>query len=169
MPIETAPGEECQFDWSDCSAWTERWGLGEVHCFGAILCWSRYRRWWFASSLDREHTFEGLVSFFEEVGGVTRITRTDRMGALGTSQGKRFKLHPPAVEFARHHSIELAVCQAGDAKRKGKTERPFRDLKETFLNECDALGPPRDLAELSSRGAEYLADSRPSPSPLDDG
>jgi transposase len=25
VPIETAPGEECQFDWSDCSAWTERW------------------------------------------------------------------------------------------------------------------------------------------------
>ena len=44
VPIETAPGEETQFDWSDCSAWTERWGLGEVWCFGAVLCWSRRRR-----------------------------------------------------------------------------------------------------------------------------
>ena len=26
VPIETAPGEECQVDWSDCSNWTGRWG-----------------------------------------------------------------------------------------------------------------------------------------------
>jgi transposase len=65
VPIETAPGEECQFDWSDCSSFTEGWGLGQVSCFGAILYWSRWRRWWFSTSLDREHTFEALVSFFE--------------------------------------------------------------------------------------------------------
>ena len=47
VPIETAPGEEVQFDWSDCSDWTGRWGLGEVWCFGAVLCWSRWRLWWF--------------------------------------------------------------------------------------------------------------------------
>lgn len=156
VPIETAPGEESQFDFSECHDWTLRWGLGEVHCFGAILCWSRYRRWWFTDSIDREHTFEGLVAFFEEVGGVPRLARTDRMGALGVSQGKRFRLHSPAVDFARHHGLELAICQAGDAKRKGKTERPFRDLKETFLAECDALGAPRSLAELNARAVSYL-------------
>ena len=43
VPIDTAPGEEVQFDWSDCSGWTERWGLGEVWCLGCILCWSRWR------------------------------------------------------------------------------------------------------------------------------
>ncbi len=157
VPIETAPGEETQFDWSDCSDWTVRWGLGEVHCFGCILCWSRYKRWWFSTSIDREHTFEGLVGFFEEVRGLTRVGRTDRMGALGVSQGRRFRLHPPAVEFARHHGLELAICQARDAKRKGKCERPFRDLKETFLTECDATGAPRDLGELNKRAAEFLA------------
>jgi transposase len=26
--IETAPGEECQFDWSDINAWSCEWGLG---------------------------------------------------------------------------------------------------------------------------------------------
>ncbi len=104
VPIETAPGQECQFDWSDCSDWTERWGLCQVLCFGAILCWSRWRRWWFTGSIDAEHTFEGLVAFFEAAGGVPKAARTDRMGALGVSQGKRFRLHPPALDFARHHS-----------------------------------------------------------------
>ena len=43
VPIETAAGAEFQFDWSDCCAWGQAWGLGELHCFGAILCWSRHR------------------------------------------------------------------------------------------------------------------------------
>ena len=47
VPIETAPGEEAQFDFSDCSAWSQRVGLGPVlWCFGMILCWSRQRIWW---------------------------------------------------------------------------------------------------------------------------
>jgi transposase len=157
VPIETAPGEECQFDWSDCSDWTRRWGLGEVQCFGAILSWSRWKRWWFAHYLDREHTFEGLVAFYEATGGVPKVSRTDRMGALGVSQGKRFRLHPPARDFACHHGTEIKACQARDAKRKGKSERPFRDLKETFLTELDALGAPRSLAELNERAGHHLA------------
>ena len=158
VPIETAPGEECQFDWSDCTDWAQRWGWpGELWCFGAILCWSRWRRWWFTTSIDRNHTFEGLVAFFEAAGGVPLLARTDRMGALGRSQGKRFALHAPTVEFARHHGVEIKACAAGDSARKGKVERPFRDLKESFLEELDALGPPGELGELNRRGESWLA------------
>ena len=157
VPIETGPGEEAQFDWSDCTDWAERWGWdGELWCFGAILCWSRARIWWFAASIDREHTFEGLVRFFEAMGGLPAAARTDRMGALGRSQGRRFSLHAPALEFARHHGIELASCAAGDAKRKGKVERPFRVLKESFLEELEVTGVPRDLDELNERGAAWV-------------
>ena len=154
--IVTAPGEEAQFDWSDVSQWTREWGLGEVQCFSAILSFSRVRIWWFARSVDREHTFEGLVRFFEFVGGVPKVLRTDRMGALGTSQGRRFRLHPPAHGFAQFCGTEIRACQARDAKRKGKVERPFRDVKERFLEECTATGAPRSLAELNERAARWL-------------
>jgi transposase len=155
--IVTAPGEECQFDWSDVSSWTSRWGLGDdVQCFQAILSWSRMRIWWFASSVDREHTFEGLVRFFEFCGGVPKVLRTDRMGALGQSQGRRFKLHPPAHAFAQAHGTEIRACQARDAKRKGKVERPFRDVKERFLEECQATGAPKSVAELNERARAWL-------------
>ncbi len=161
VPIETAPGEECQFDWSDCSEWGREWGFdGELWCFGAILCWSRWRFWWFTSSIDRHHTFEGLVSFFEAAGGVPQLARTDRMGALGQSQGKRFRLHPPTVDFARHHGVEIRVCAAGDSARKGKVERPFRDTKESFLEELMVLGPPGDESELNRRAQRWLARRR---------
>jgi hypothetical protein len=127
-----------------------------VQCFQAILCWSRFRIWWFTTSVDQEHTFEGLVRFFEAAGGVPRVARTDRMGALGSSQGRRFKLHPPALAFAQAHGIEIRACQAADAQRKGKVERPYRDAKERFLVELDALGPPASVAELNERGRRWL-------------
>ena len=127
VPIETPPGDEAQFDWSDCSAWAREVGLAPtLWCFGMILCWSRWRIWWFSTSVDREHTFEGIARFFDAAGGVPKLARTDRMGALGKSQGRRFVLHPPTLEFARHYGVEIKACQAGDAKRKGKVERPFR-------------------------------------------
>ena len=152
VPIETGPGEEGQFDWTDCNDWAERWGwTGELVCFGAVLCWSRLVWWWFVDSLDRQHTFEGLARFFEHVGGVPTMMRTDRMGALGRSQGRRFSLHPPTLEFATAHGIEITTCQSRDAKRKGKIERPFRPLKEAFLEELDLAGVPVTIDELNQR------------------
>jgi transposase len=157
IPIETGPGEEAQLDWSDCTEWAVRWGWDhELFCFGCVLCWSRWRTVWFASSIDRQHTFEGLVGFFEAAGGVPRGVRIDRMGALGKSQGKRFSLFTPTVEFATHHQIEIIACAAGDAARKGKVERPFRHYKETFLEELELDGPPADLDELNRRAVAWL-------------
>ena len=119
MRIETMPGEEFQFDWSDCNYFARRWGWEhELHCFGCVLCWSRYKHWWFAPSIDQPHTFEGLVQFFEDAGGVPAVGRTDRMGQLGRSRGKAFVLHPAALAFARHYDFAIKACDAGDAKRK---------------------------------------------------
>lgn len=132
------------------------WGLGELHCFGALLCWSRRRHWWFAPSLDRPHTLEGLVRFFTDVGGVPALGRTDRMGALGVTRGGVFRFAPEAVDFARYHGFKLVACKAGDAKRKGKTERPFGELNASFMQEM-ALDPPGSIAELNARAGRWLA------------
>ena len=156
VPIETAPGAEFQFDWSDCCDWGEVWGLGDLHCFGAVLCWSRRRHWWFAPSLDRPHTLEGLVRFFTDVGGVAALGRTYRMGALGVTRGGVFRFAAEAVDFARYHGFKLVACKAGDAKRKGKTERLFGELNASFMQEM-ALDPPGSIAELNARAERWLA------------
>ena len=44
--------------------------------------------------------------------------------------------------------------RAGDAK--GKVERPFRQLRETFLPELEAQGPPESLDELNRRAGVGL-------------
>jgi transposase len=157
VPIETTPGEEAQVDWSDCCDWGERFGLGPLHCFGAILCWSRHRFWWFASSVDRAHSLEGLVGFFEDVGGVPGRVRIDNMGALVARAHPRLVLHPPAREFAAAHGFTFAGCWPGDAARKGKVERPFRELKEALLQEL-VLDPPASIGELNAHAAHWLAE-----------
>jgi transposase len=156
MPIETAPGEEAQADWSDCTAWGGVWGLGPLHCFGAILCWSRHRFWWFAPSVDRSHSLEGLVRFFEDADGVPSVVRIDNMGALVARAHPRLVLHPPAREFAAAHGFTFAGCWPGDAARKGKVERPFRELKEALFQEL-VLDPPASIGELNTRAACWLA------------
>ena len=159
VPIHTDPGEEAQFDFCDLSSWARRvgWNISLV-CFGMILSWSRWRMWWFTTSEDRHHTFEGMARFFDQIGGVPTVCRTDRMGALGRSQGRRFELHPPTVGFAAHHGMKIASCQARDAKRKGKVERPFRSLQETFLPEVEHDGVPDSLDELNRRAVVWLTD-----------
>ena len=100
--------------WIVAALWVS-WYLGGLLLpVGAIvalvqgeLCWSRWRLWWFTTAVDWEHTFEGLFRFFEAVGGVPKVGRTDRMGALGVSQGKRFRLHAPTIDFVRHHGVEI--------------------------------------------------------------
>lgn len=159
VPIYTSPGDEAQFDFCDVSLWAARFGWNvNLVVFGMILSWSRWRVWWFTTSEDRHHTFEGMARFFDEAGGVPAACRTDRMGALGRSQGRRFELHPPTVGFAAHHGTKITSCQAGDAKRKGKVERPFRQLQETFLPEVEADGIPVDLADLNRRAQVWLAE-----------
>ncbi len=159
VPIYTAPGDEAQFDFCDVSGWAARFGWNvNLVVFGMILSWSRWRVWWFTTSEDRHHTFEGMARFFDEAGGVPAACRTDRMGALGRSQGRRFELHPPTVGFAAHHGTKITSCQAGDAKRKGKVERPFRQLQETFLPEVEADGIPLDIADLNRRAQVWLAE-----------
>lgn len=159
VPIHTDPGDEAQFDFCDLGSWAVRLGWNvPLVAFGMILSWSRFRIWWFTTSEDRHHTFEGMARFFDEVGGVPAACRTDRMGALGRSQGRRFELYPPTVGFAAHHGIKITSCQAGDAKRKGKVERPFRQLQETFLAEVEADDLPVSIDDLNRRAQVWLAE-----------
>ena len=42
------------------------------------------------------------MRFLESVGVAPAVCRTDRLGALGSSQGSRFVLHPAATGCAAH-------------------------------------------------------------------
>ena len=159
----TAPGEECQFDWSDVSHWTREWGLGEVQCFSAILCWSRCADL-VVRPLDRPGAhLRGPGARSSSPSAVCpRWSAPTGWGRSGQSQGRRFTLHPPAAEFAQFHGTEIRACQARDAKRKGKVERPFRDVKERFLEECRATGRAEEHGRAQRAGRALARGARPS-------
>ena len=88
-------------------------------------------------------------------------------GRSAPRRGRRFSLYPPTVEFAVHHGTEIKACQAGDAKRKGKIERPFRGLEDSFLEELAVLGPPSSIAELNQTGPGVAGQAGERPGALD--
>jgi hypothetical protein len=53
-------------------------------------------------------------------------------------------------------------CAAGDAKRKGKVERPFRQLREGFLAEQDLTRRPRSASSTTGRRRGWTAACTPS-------
>lgn len=131
VPIQTTPGEEAQADWSDCCDWGERFGLGPLHCFGAILCFSRHRFWWFARSTDRGHTLEGLVRLFEDAGGVPGRVRIDNMGRwwpratrAWCSTRRRGSSPPPTALPSRAAGQATPPARARSSGRSASSRRP---------------------------------------------
>ena len=121
VPIETAPGEECQFDWSDCSDFggavrAGRAGLlrGDLVLVPLAPVVVRH--------LGRPPAHLGGPGPFYEAAGGCPFSRTDRMGPSG-SRGRRFVLAPAVMDFARLHGT-IGGMPAGDAKRKGKSSAP---------------------------------------------
>jgi len=58
VPIETGPGEESQFDFSDCSECGRQFKIADtLWCFGAILCWSRDLFWRFTTKFATRSFF----------------------------------------------------------------------------------------------------------------
>ncbi len=159
--IVTAPGEECQFDWSDVSHWTREWGLGEVQCFSAILSLVEG-----ADLVVRPLHRPGV--HLRGPGPVLRVRRRRPQGAAHRPHGGT-RASPRAGGsrstrrrhgFAQFHGTEIRACQARDAKRKGKVERPFRDVKERFLEECSAPPGRRRAWPSSTSGRPAGSSSR---------
>ena len=95
VPIHTYPGEEIQFDFCNLDHIATAWGWDHpLRVFGAISSWPRQRMWWFTTSEDREHTFEGIVRAFETFGGVPAV-------APHRPDGRARHLAGTAVQAAR--------------------------------------------------------------------
>jgi hypothetical protein len=157
VPIETPPGEEAQFDWSDCSAWAREVGLGaDVVVLRDDLVLVALADL-VVLDLGRPGAhLRGHRPVLRRRRGCPEDRPHRPDGRARAVPGRRFVLHPPTLEFARHYGVEIKACQAGDAKRKGKVERPFRDLKESFLQELVVTGVPDSIDELNDRGRRWV-------------
>lgn len=129
--VETAPGQQGQFDWSPFKLANE--DIENVWSY--TLSWSRARS--FAADDNQRQTtiLRRLAASFEELKGVPYESVTDTMaGVVDGWEGGRPILNIRFVDFAAYYRFAVHISPRRYPKYKGKVERPFRYIDENFCN-----------------------------------
>lgn len=129
--VETAPGQQGQFDWSPFKIET-----GEIeNVWSFTLSWSRGRAF-FADDNQRQTTIlRRLHDSFEQLKGVPHESVTDTMaGVVDGWECNQPILNIRFVDFAAYYRFAVHIAPRRYAQYKGKVERPFRYIDENFCN-----------------------------------
>lgn len=153
--IETPPGDQAQFDWSEYSmvvGGRER----KVYCFAMILAATRKKAVCFSLKADAAAIYEAVQELFEDLGGVTLELLIDNPKALvienNPKSGEEIRYNPQALMLAKHLGTELNACPCYWPRKKGKIESPFYYLEEQFIKGNSFA----TMEELNRRGKEFV-------------
>jgi transposase len=129
--VETAPGQQGQFDWSPFKLEN-----GETeNVWSYTLAWSRGRS--FAADDNQRQTtiLRRLHDSFTQLGGVPYESVTDTMaGVVDGWEHNQPILNIRFVDFAAYYRFAVHISPRRHPKYKGKVERPFRYVDENFCN-----------------------------------
>ena len=155
--IETPPGDQAQFDWSDYQM-VIGGQVRTVYCFSLILAASRKKAICFSLKSDADAIYEAIQELYEDLGGVTLELLIDNPKALvlenAPGNETEIKYNPKALLLAAHLGTELNACPCYWPRKKGKVERPFDYIEEQFVkgNQFDTM------EELNRRGKAFIRD-----------
>jgi len=129
--VRTGPGKQGQFDWSPYKLEDGT----PIYLFSCVLSFSRFRYARFCTDMRQATVFRELRRAFEHFGGVADQYVTDSMPGIVD----RWELEEPvlnlrAVDFAVFYDFGLHIAPRGDGAYKGKIERIFRHVDESFFN-----------------------------------
>lgn len=129
--VETAPGQQGQFDWSPFEIAT-----GEIeNVWSYTLSWSRGRSFAAADNQRQTTILRRLHDSFAQLGGVPRESVTDTMaGVVDGWECNQPILNIRFVDFAAYYRFAVHVSPRRYPQYKGKVERSFRYLDENFCN-----------------------------------
>jgi transposase len=157
VEIEHAAGEEIQWDWLELPV--TPWGEPAYVLVGAL---SHSGRFWavFCEQMTFGHLAEAVHRVLVGLGGTTRVWRTDRMATIvipGTD-----RLTVDAANIAKHYGVEIAVCPARRAQRKGVVEKAIQYLTGSWWRTARVSSPAEAQASVD-RWSVDVADRRPRP------
>ncbi len=127
--IDHPPGEEIQWDWLELSAADVSWGEPAYVLVGALSHSGRFRGV-FCEQMTFGHLAGAMHQVLVALGGTPRVWRTDRMATIVTPQTGR--ITPDAAALAKHYGVQLAVCPARRAQRKGVVEAAIKYLTRSW-------------------------------------
>lgn len=125
---EYAPGEQSQFDFKESVTLPFRDGPRVVHfVFGTLPCSDKF----FIKSYPRKHFecfIDGIHSFFEFIGGMTKNIRIDNLSPC-VSKVHKGSRRTYTASFERaivHYGFGVLPCSPGRGNEKGDVERDIR-------------------------------------------
>lgn len=153
--IETPPGDQAQFDWSEYSmviGGRER----KVYCFSMVLAASRKKAVCFSLKVDAPAIYEAIQELFDDLGGVTLELLIDNPKALvienNPGSEDEIQYNPHALMLAKHLGTELNACPCYWPRKKGKVEAPFTYIEQQFIKGNTFA----TMEELNRRGKAFV-------------
>jgi transposase len=132
LRFETGEGQQGQVDLSPYDV-VLGGVLTSVVCFSFVLCWSRWRFFFFVQHADHHTVMLCHRLAFEELGGVPSEILYDQMKqvVIAVVDGEAV-LQDDFARLVGHYGFTARVLEPGYKEGKGKVEKPFQDV-EAFL------------------------------------
>ncbi len=153
--IETPPGDQAQFDWSEYKVYVND-KIQTVYCFSMILAACRKKAICFSLSINADAIYEAIQELFDDLGGITLELVIDNPKSLVIENNPKseneIKYNEYALLLTKHLGTELNACNCYWPRTKGKVEKPFQYIEEQFIkgNRFSSM------ENLNTRGKEFI-------------
>jgi transposase len=159
--FETRPGQQMQSDWGEIV--TQVGGKSvKVRFIVNELGYSRRFHFWCTTSLDAEHTYEGIIRSLEYFGGVTEEVLVDnqKSAVLQASNQGATRFNERFLDLADQYGFTPRACRPYRARTKGKDERMVGYIKQHFFVRYRSFESWAHLNQLAERWLAEEADQR---------
>lgn len=158
--FETEPGRQLQTDWGEIET-TLAGQLIKVFFIVNQLGYSRRFHFWCTTSLDAEHTYDGLIRSFEYLGGVPQEVLVDNQKvAVLVHHRQTLTFNERFLDLATHYAFTPRACRPYRARTKGKDERMVGYIKQHFFVRYRAFDSWAHLNQLAEQWLREEADLR---------
>ncbi len=153
--IETPPGDQAQFDWSEYKVYVND-KIQTVYCFSMILATCRKKAMCFSLTVNAEAIYEAIQELFDDLGGITLELLIDNPKALVIENNPKsedeIKYNEYALLLTRHLGTDLNACNCYWPRTKGKVEKPYQYIEEQFIkgNRFSSM------EDLNTKGKEFM-------------